>query len=272
MLSKGGNNEILTLWGEGNDPNASVFGALDPADQTLRDEAIDRDTDRAWRQIYHWTYRIDGQRPVVQQKFQHAEIREAESGLFNTSGCVPCQGAHRLHHYYPDVVRHASGHKNLNLPEAYIINSIDINIRDANTLAPIEKENPVMKTASVIARYLAGVIFLVMGLNGFLNFIPFPPPAGVAGQFMGALYVSHYLWVIFAFQVIAGVLLLVNRYVPLAVAVLAPVIVNILTFHALMAPSGLPMAVFVAVLWAVIFIDVRPAFSGLFQSRLQPRG
>jgi putative oxidoreductase len=69
----------------------------------------------------------------------------------------------------------------------------------------------------------------------------------------------------------APVFLLVNRYVPLAVAMLAPVIVNILTFHALMAPSGLPMALFVAVLWTVIFIDVRPAFSGLFQPRLQPK-
>jgi putative oxidoreductase len=128
-----------------------------------------------------------------------------------------------------------------------------------------------MRTVSVIARYLAGVIFLVMGLNGFLNFIPLPPPGGIAGQFLGALSVSHYLWVIFAFQVIAGVLLLVNRYVPLAAAVLAPVIVNILVFHALMAPSGLPMALFVAALWAAIFIDVRPAFSGLFQSRWQPR-
>src|SRR6266550_1146311 len=96
-----------------------------------------------------------------------------------------------------------------------------------------------MKTVSVIARYLAGVIFLVFGLNGFLNFIPLPPPGGIAGQFMGALYASHYLWVIFAFQVIAAVLLLVNRYVPLAVAVLAPVIV----------------------------VDARPAFAGLFQSR-----
>ena len=128
-----------------------------------------------------------------------------------------------------------------------------------------------MKTASVVARYLAGLIFLVMGLNGFLHFIPFPPPPGIAGQFMGALYISHYLWVIFAFQVIAGVLLLANRYVPLAVALLAPVIVNILTFHALMAPSGLPLALFVAALWAVIFIEVRPAFSGLFQSRFEPR-
>jgi putative oxidoreductase len=138
-------------------------------------------------------------------------------------------------------------------------------------MVPIEKENPSMKTASVIARYLSGVIFLVMGLNGFLNFIPLPPPGGIAGQFMGVLYASHYLWVIFAFQVVAGALLLVNHYVPLAVAMLAPVIVNILSFHALMAPSGLPLALFVAVLWIVIFIDVRPAFAGLFQSPLQSR-
>src|SRR5579863_4104803 len=129
------------------------------------------------------------------------------------------------------------------------------------------KRRTFMRTVSVIARYLAGVIFLVFGLNGFLHFIPLPPPGGIAGQFMGALYASHYLMVIFAFQVIAAVLLLVNRYVPLAVAVLAPVLVNILVFHALMAPSGLPLALFVAVLWAAIFIDVRPAFSGLFQSR-----
>jgi putative oxidoreductase len=75
---------------------------------------------------------------------------------------------------------------------------------------------------------------------------------------MGTLYASHYLRVIFTFQVIAAVLLLVNRYVPPAVAVLAPVIVNIVSFHASMAPSGLPLALFVAVLWAVIFVDVRP--------------
>jgi hypothetical protein len=129
-----------------------------------------------------------------------------------------------------------------------------------------------MKTASAIARYLAGVIFLVFGLNGFLNFIPLPPPGGIiAGQFRGALYASHYLWVIFAFQVIAAALSLLNRYVPLAVAVLALVIVNILVFHALMAPSGLPLALFVAVLWAVIFVNGRPAFAWLFQSRLQAR-
>jgi hypothetical protein len=128
-----------------------------------------------------------------------------------------------------------------------------------------------MKTVFTIARYLAGLIFLTFGLNGFLNFIPLPPPQGVAAQFMGTLYTSHYLWVIFAFQVIPGILLLANRYVPLAVAMLAPVIVNILTFHALMPPSGLPLALLVTVLWVAVFVDIRAAFAGLFQSRLQAR-
>ena len=126
-----------------------------------------------------------------------------------------------------------------------------------------------MKTASTVARYLAGVIFLVFGLNGFLHFIPLPPPSGVAGQFMGALFVSHYLTLIFALQVIGGVLLLANRYVPLALAILAPVIVNILSFHALMAPSGLPLALFVTVLWALVFVHVRAAFAALFLARIQ---
>ena len=124
-----------------------------------------------------------------------------------------------------------------------------------------------MKTASTIARYLAGVIFLVFSLNGFLHFIPLPPPSGVAGQFMGALFVSHYLTLIFGFQVIGAILLLTNRYVPLALALLAPVIVNILCFHALMAPSGLPLALVVTLLWILVFVHVRSAFAPLFQAR-----
>ena len=100
-----------------------------------------------------------------------------------------------------------------------------------------------MKIVTVIARLLLGVIFLVFGLNGFLHFIPMPPPAGLAGQFLGALFVSHYLVFVFLLQVIPGVLLLINRYVPLALTLLGPIIVNIVLFHALMAPSGLPLAV-----------------------------
>jgi hypothetical protein len=59
----------------------------------------------------------------------------------------------------------------------------------------------------------------------------------------------------------------VNRYVPLALTILAAVIFNILSFHIFMAPAGLPMAIFVAVLWVVAFLNVRQAFSRLFEAR-----
>ena len=102
-----------------------------------------------------------------------------------------------------------------------------------------------MKITIVIARLLLGLIFLVFGLNGFLHFIPASPPSGTAGQFVGALFVSHYLVPIFLLQIISAVLLLVNRYVPLALTLLAPIIVNILLIHILMLPSGLPLALVV---------------------------
>src|SRR5438874_287862 len=88
-----------------------------------------------------------------------------------------------------------------------------------------------MKITTVIARFLLGFIFLVFGLNGFLHFIPASPPSGTAGQFVGALFVSHYLVPIFLLQIISAVLLLVNRYVPLALTLLAPIIVNILLIN-----------------------------------------
>ncbi len=126
-----------------------------------------------------------------------------------------------------------------------------------------------MKTAFTVARYLLGLIFLVFGLNGFLHFIPLPPPPGVAGQFFGALYDSHYLVVIFLLQLIPALFLLAGRYVPLALTLLGPVIVNILLFHALMAPSGLPLAVVTVVLWLVVFYGTRSAFAGIFQQRAE---
>jgi hypothetical protein len=126
-----------------------------------------------------------------------------------------------------------------------------------------------MKITSVIARFLLGFIFLVFGLNGFLHFIRAAMPSGVPGQFVGALVASNYLIVVFLFQLVAAVLLLVNRYVPLALTLLAPIIVNILMFHVLMAPAGLGMAIFVAVLWILVFLNVRAAFSGLLQQRVR---
>jgi putative oxidoreductase len=128
-----------------------------------------------------------------------------------------------------------------------------------------------MKIASTISRYLLGLIFLTFGLNGFLNFIHMPPPTGVAAQFFGALFVSKLYVVIFALQLLPAILLLANRYVPLALTILAAIILNILSFHILMAPAGLPLAIFVAVLWILTFISVRQAFAGLFQARVQAR-
>jgi hypothetical protein len=129
------------------------------------------------------------------------------------------------------------------------------------------KESDFMRSAAVIARYLLGIIFLAFGLNGFLHFIPMPPPTGVAGQFFGALFASGYWVVIFLLQIIAGVLLLINRFVPLALTILAPMIVNILGFHVFMAPGGMPLALVVTILWVVVYFSVRSAFAGLFQQR-----
>jgi hypothetical protein len=122
-----------------------------------------------------------------------------------------------------------------------------------------------MNTVSTISRYLLGVIFVVFGLNGFLNFIPAPPPTGVAGQFAGALFVSHYLMAIMAVQLVAGILLFINRFVPLGLTFLGPVIANILFFHLFMDPSGLPRAVVVIILWFLAAYRWRAAFAGIFQ-------
>lgn len=122
-----------------------------------------------------------------------------------------------------------------------------------------------MKIASTISRYLLGLIFLTFGLNGFLHFIPMPPPAGVAGQFFGALFISRFYIVIFLLQILPALMLLANRYVPLALTILGPVIVNILCFHILMAPAGLPLAVVVTVLWLLVASNFRSAFAGILQ-------
>jgi hypothetical protein len=126
-----------------------------------------------------------------------------------------------------------------------------------------------MKIASTIARILLGLLFTVFGLNGFLHFIPMQPPAGLAGQYLGALFVSHYLVIVFLVQLAGGLLLLANRYVPLALILLGPVIVNIVCFHAFLAPEGLPMALVATVLWVVVFAGVRSAFSGVFLQKVE---
>src|SRR5438552_15186712 len=102
-----------------------------------------------------------------------------------------------------------------------------------------------MKITNVIARFLLGLIFLTFGLNGFLHFLPASLPSGTAGQFVGALFVSHYLVAVFLLQLVAAVLPLIKRYVPLALTLLAPSIVNILLFLLFIAPSDLAFAIVV---------------------------
>ncbi len=125
-----------------------------------------------------------------------------------------------------------------------------------------------MKIVVLIARILLGLTFTVFGLNGFLNFLDMGPlPTGLAGQFIGALAQSHYFWVVAALQVAGGVLLLVNRFVPLGLVLLGPVIVNILLYHIFLNTTGIGVALIVTVLWFIVFYAHRQSFSGIFVQR-----
>ena len=124
-----------------------------------------------------------------------------------------------------------------------------------------------MKIATIISRVLLGLIFVTFGLNMFLNFIPMPPPPeGPAREFMTALFMSHYLYVVGALQVVGGLILLSGRWMPLGLTLLGPVIVNIVCFHVLMAPAGLPMAIVVSLLALFLLWRYREHFASLVKN------
>ena len=123
-----------------------------------------------------------------------------------------------------------------------------------------------MKILTIIVRSLLGLLFVVFGLNAFLQFIPMPPPEGLAGDFMKALFVSHYFYVVAVLQITGGAILLLGRFVPLGLTLLGPVIVNILLFHIFLEPSGLPLAVVVSVLALFLLWAYRQSFGGLFKA------
>ena len=119
-----------------------------------------------------------------------------------------------------------------------------------------------------------GLMFFVFGLNGFLHFMPPPktPPSEVAGTFFGALMKTGYMMpLIFGTQLIVGALLLSNRFVPLALALIAPVIVNIVAFHAFLAPSRAVLALVVLVLELYLAWAYRKAFQPMLAMRVKPR-
>jgi uncharacterized membrane protein YphA (DoxX/SURF4 family) len=125
-----------------------------------------------------------------------------------------------------------------------------------------------MKIAVLVARILLGLMFVVFGLNGFLNFLHLPMPPGAAGQYMGVLFVSHYLAVVFLLEVVGGALLLSGRFIPLALVLLGPVVFNILLFHTFLFPAGFPPALVAAILWFIVFYGVRQAFTGIFVQKV----
>lgn len=124
-----------------------------------------------------------------------------------------------------------------------------------------------MRIVVIIARVLLGLVFFVFGLNGFLHFMPNPPPTPAAGEFFGELIKTGYMFfLIFTPQVLGGALLLLNIAVPFALVILAPVVVNILFFHVYLSPGLLPMALVVAAFELFLAWYYRSAFVPLFSS------
>src|SRR5258707_9505501 len=93
----------------------------------------------------------------------------------------------------------------------------------ASCVAGKELRSAAMKTAAAIARFVLGLVFVVFGLNGFLNFMPMGPVPALAGQFAGALIQSHYMAVVLTLEILSGVLLLTNSYALLATTFVAPI-------------------------------------------------
>ncbi|USX49688.1 hypothetical protein [Lentzea sp. HUAS12] len=125
--------------------------------------------------------------------------------------------------------------------------------------------------ATVVTRVLTGLLFTTTGLNGFLLFMPAPDPSTMAPggvAFNAALYATGYmLQLTCAVQLVSGVLLVIGRFVPLALALLAPVVVNIFLFHLFLEPSGTVMGLLVV----AAEIGLAWAYRDKFRPMLQPR-
>jgi hypothetical protein len=122
-----------------------------------------------------------------------------------------------------------------------------------------------------VARIALGLAFLVLGLNGFLHFLPQPPMSGPPAAFAGALFATGYMFpLIKGTEVAVSVLLLANRFVPLALTVLAPVLVNILAFHAFLAPAGLALPIVLTALELYLARSYRDAFAPMLRARTEP--
>lgn len=123
----------------------------------------------------------------------------------------------------------------------------------------------------IVARSVLGLLFLVFGLNGFFNFMPMPPLPGRAGEFIGALAAAGYMFpLIKGTEVVAGALLLGGRFVPLALVLLAPVIVNIALFHLILAPGGYGLLALIVGLELYLAWAYRDSFAGVLRANARP--
>lgn len=115
----------------------------------------------------------------------------------------------------------------------------------------------------VIARVLLGLPFVVFGLNGFLHFIPMEPMTGAAAAFMGGLASAPYFFPLLkATEIVAGLMLLSGRLVPLGLLLLAPILVHILAFHVFLAGSS-GMALVLTALAGYLAYAHRDAYRGV---------
>ena len=122
--------------------------------------------------------------------------------------------------------------------------------------------------ARTAARITLGLLFAVFGLNGFIGFIPQPPHAGPAGEFLGALAASGYMFpLVKGVELVTGVLLLAGRYVPLALTLLAPIVVNIVAFHLFLEPGTLAIPLVALSLGLYLAWTERASYAPLFVAR-----
>jgi uncharacterized membrane protein YphA (DoxX/SURF4 family) len=122
-----------------------------------------------------------------------------------------------------------------------------------------------------VARYLLGLAFFVFGLNGFLHFIPQPPISGPPANFAGAMIATGYLFqLVKGTEVVAGLLLLSNRFVPLALAILAPVLINIVAFHVFLEPAALALPIVLLVAELYLARSYRDAFAPMLHAQNVP--